>query len=311
MSKRKSTTRQPGRTTTKKWWASLPADVECPITLEQIKRLPHAPFDLSASGAPPCYFEASGLAHYLVSQLVFEHPLSREPLPRDAAHRLDAHLSACGLPAASVAEAYDLLRAHGGAAVGSAATGGDASSSGAGVRGNRARSLQRVSAKVMRSLFAFQSAQRHERERRRGGGGAVIIDDDLAPGLRAGGGDSDGAAAPDDGAALTAASFEDAFPGLKPGAAAPPAPPAACGSFAWTSAAAVASRDNFPALPPAPARAPPARRSKKAAAAGRHAASVEIRSPMREAQHAQWHQGTLKPAVPLAGARGGFTPPLA
>ena len=224
-----------------RWWRQLDASVECPISFESLNSLAHAPFDLPVKAGVPCYFEPAALAAYLVSKLVFQHPLSRAPLQRDALLALDAHLRASGMAAATV-EAFD-LHARCAAPRHRRATEGD--------DGDRRRdALQREAAKVMRHLFAHRDAERRAQRERREGDACGVIDDDVAVGLR-GGAAAACAESHEEDAGDEA--FEDAFPTLAGDHGQVSRPSIPAGSFAWTSAAAVAAPANFPPLPtPAP-----------------------------------------------------------
>ena len=241
------------------WWRRLDASVECPISFEPLRGLAHAPFDLPVRPGVRCYFEPVALASYLVSKLVFRHPLSRAPLARATLAALDEHLRGAGARAAArCVEAFD-CHASCARAAGAAAT------------GDRRDALQREAAQVTRHLFARRERERGARRERARRVAHGVVDDDLEVALR-GARDADGAR--DAGGAPAEeeddARFEDEFPTLgglnRPLERAALAP----GSFAWTGAAAVASAADFPPLPePSPRKPPrsaraPARRKPRA-----------------------------------------------
>ena len=72
------------------WWRRL-TDVD-PISLEPLRQLKVAPFDLTVDGTRSSFFDGKILATYLVSTGQFAHPISRRELTRDDALRLDEHL---------------------------------------------------------------------------------------------------------------------------------------------------------------------------------------------------------------------------
>eukprot|EP00629_Pelagomonadales_sp_RCC1024_P006754 CAMPEP_0119268234 /NCGR_PEP_ID=MMETSP1329-20130426/6084_1 /TAXON_ID=114041 /ORGANISM="Genus nov. species nov., Strain RCC1024" /LENGTH=234 /DNA_ID=CAMNT_0007268197 /DNA_START=210 /DNA_END=911 /DNA_ORIENTATION=+ len=91
------------------WWRSLPASEQDPISLEPLRGLAQAPFELE-EGGHKYRFDARVLAAYLVSSNVFANPLTRRPLDAAACARLDGHLAAHGLEARNVARALELSK---------------------------------------------------------------------------------------------------------------------------------------------------------------------------------------------------------
>jgi len=121
-----------------RWW-STSADLD-PISLEEIRLLPVAPFQLGTS-----LFNGELLASYLLATSNFQNPLTRDPMTRDDCARLDAHLKSVRAgKASSVLHAYDLLHA--------------ASSA---VRGQRDQNeaLRREAVALFQTLFDFSQAR--------------------------------------------------------------------------------------------------------------------------------------------------------
>ena len=63
-----------------RWWKKL-TDVD-PISLEPLRQLKVAPFDLTVDGTRSSFFDGKMIATYLVSTGKFEHPISRRELTR-------------------------------------------------------------------------------------------------------------------------------------------------------------------------------------------------------------------------------------
>ena len=88
-----------------RWWKKL-TDV-APISLEPLRQLKVAPFDLTVDGTRSSFFDGKILATYLVSTGQFAHPISRRELTRDDALRLDEHLRSTRTGKPCVTHAFD------------------------------------------------------------------------------------------------------------------------------------------------------------------------------------------------------------
>ena len=88
-----------------RWWKKL-TDVD-PISLEPLRQLKVAPFDLTVDGTRSSFFDGKILATYLVSTGQFAHPISRRELTRDDALRLDEHLRSTRTGKPCVTHAFD------------------------------------------------------------------------------------------------------------------------------------------------------------------------------------------------------------
>ena len=88
-----------------RWWKKL-TDVD-PISLEPLRQLKVAPFDLTVDGTRSSFFDGKILATYLVSTGQFVHPISRRELTRDDALRLDEHLRSTRTGKPCVTHAFD------------------------------------------------------------------------------------------------------------------------------------------------------------------------------------------------------------
>ena len=95
------------KTSTRKWWHSLPSSEQDPISLEPLRRLRIEPFVVNEDGHE-YRFDGRALAAYLVSSQQFLNPLTRRELDLEACARLDAHLDANGCRSQSVARAWEL-----------------------------------------------------------------------------------------------------------------------------------------------------------------------------------------------------------
>mmetsp|Transcript_13263 Transcript_13263/g.48294 ORF Transcript_13263/g.48294 Transcript_13263/m.48294 type:complete len:849 (-) Transcript_13263:118-2664(-) len=96
-----------GRTGKKEWWRDLSSDLTDPITLEPLRDLGYAPFEMEASGGVIHRYDGRMLANYLVSSGDFTQPISRKELTRDECIRLDNYIRMWKLGNASVTEAFD------------------------------------------------------------------------------------------------------------------------------------------------------------------------------------------------------------
>lgn len=242
----------------KKWWQQLPGSMTCPISLERLCELRAPPFKLSSTNNT--YFEPSALAKYLTTSLRFEHPITREPVPRSACVDLDRHLQRHRLaaPPITVTWAHDARQRAGDTDAGA----------------------------LLATLV-----REPERDALRGGRGMALIDDDAQPALRRG--ISAMEAAEERAQDAQAAVLAEEFPCL--GGAPSPAPvppPAACCGFAWGGAAPLQRPPTaaFPALP----KRPPSQRPLEInvdgtedrylgpVAPSRASGRAQIRSPLHE-----------------------------
>lgn len=83
------------------WWRSLPEDDVCPITLECVRELSHAPFELGGH-----HFEPVALAQYLAQYGALHNPITRAAVTEEECKRLDEHLRNNNLPAHNVQQAH-------------------------------------------------------------------------------------------------------------------------------------------------------------------------------------------------------------
>ena len=158
--KSKSKRRRP-----KKWWQAL-TDSD-PITMEPLCAMKYPPFELEVesteAGRPSVshYFDGKVLAHYIVSTGNFTNPNNRQDLTRSECVRLDKYLRDNHLPAANVADAFDLRRKC------KVQTNSDAQS--------HMNMLQREATVVMQNLFQYRrGTPTHGRNRRDEGGGGLV-----------------------------------------------------------------------------------------------------------------------------------------
>ena len=117
------------------WWRSLDESIVDPISLEPIRDLDYAPFEIvsehtrvpadtdaaperskaealkttSTTASVTHYFDGQFLANYVVSTANFINPVNRAPMDHATCTRLDTYLTMHGLPSARVAECFRLL----------------------------------------------------------------------------------------------------------------------------------------------------------------------------------------------------------
>ena len=107
-----------GRTTPAKdaqWWRALDDEACDPITLEPLRELPYAPFEIDGarrergdkSDLNGHLFDGVVLAEYVTASKSFENPLTREALDAGQCRALDAYLSRWKLKKFSVEKAYN------------------------------------------------------------------------------------------------------------------------------------------------------------------------------------------------------------
>lgn len=97
------------------WWRALDDEACDPITLEPLRELPYAPFEIDGarrergdkSDLNGHLFDGVVLAEYVTASKSFENPLTREALDAGQCRALDAYLSRWKLKKFSVEKAYN------------------------------------------------------------------------------------------------------------------------------------------------------------------------------------------------------------